>query len=363
MVKYNWPVITEEMKEAVVAVLEGNFHPPGEQTIAFEEEFAKFCGAKHAIALSSGTAALHLSALALGIKKGDEVITPSNSMSSSGDSILFVGATPIFVDIDEKTYNIDSNKIEEKITSKTKAIQPVHMYGYPVDMDPILELAEEKDLLVFDDACHSNGCKYKKNRIGNMGDITSFSFVSKSMTVGGDGGMVATNNEDLAESVYMLRRHGRNRKGDQVKLGYNYRIGEMAAAIGRLQLKKLDKWNDQRRIHAKLYSDLLEDTPVKCPIEMDWAHPVYLNYVITAPKRDDLKKFLHERGIQSRNPYPPLHTLPYYIERFGDLTGKMPLTENHQKNALGLPVYPTMTTEDIEEVANIVKDFYKNHPN
>ena len=221
MRKYHWPVITDEMKKAAVEVLESDFHPPGEQTFAFEKEFANFCGAKYAVTVSSGTAALHLSAIALGIEQGDEVITSSNSMSSSADSILFVGAKPIFVDIDDKIFNLDPNRIEEKITSKTKAIQPVHMYGHPADMGPIMDLAEEKELFVFDDACHSNGSKYKKKRIGNMGDTTSFSFVSKGMTVAGDGGMVVTNNEELAESIEMLKLHGRNKKGDQMKLGYN----------------------------------------------------------------------------------------------------------------------------------------------
>ena len=358
MVEYRWPIITDEMKKAVLDVLQGDFHPPGEQTAEFEKEFSKFCGAKFTVAVSSGTAALHLSALACGIGPGDEIITTSNSMSSSVDSVLFVGAKPVLVDINKETFNIDAEKIEEKITSKTKAILPVHINGHPADMDPIIELAEKHDLIVFDDACHAAGAKYKEKRLGNMGDISSFSFVSKNMTVGGDGGMVVTNKEELAEKVKMLRRHGRNEKGVQVMLGYNYRISEIASALGRLQLKKLDEWNKLRRKNAKCYEELLKDTPTNCPVEKSWAYHVYLFYFIEGPERDKLQNFLKNKGIRTRTPYQPIHTLPYFVERCGKLDKDLPITMRHFANSLALPVYPTMTKEDIEHVAESVIEFY-----
>jgi dTDP-4-amino-4,6-dideoxygalactose transaminase len=360
LVEYKWPIITDEMKKAVVEVLENDFHPPGKQCTEFEKEFAEFCDVKYAVAVSSGTAALHLSMLACGLGPGDEVITPSNSMSSSADCILFVGAKPVFVDIDVETFNIDTNKIEEKITSKTKAILPVHLNGHPADLDPIMDLAEDHELFVIDDACHSAGAKYKGKRLGSLCDMTCFSFVSKSMTVGGDGGMLVTNNEKFAETADMLRRHGRKRDGTQVMLGYNYRMGEMAAALGRLQLKELDKWNVQRRRNAKLYSEFLRDAPIKCPVESEWAYHVYLSYFIEGGKRDALRSFLSGKGIRTRNPYTPIHALSYITERFGNLDGTLPVTETHYKNALGLPVYPSMTKEDIEQVANNIKEYYRD---
>jgi len=352
-------IITEEMKRAVMDTLDGDFHPGGAQCRRFEDEFAEYCGAKYAVCVSSGSAALHLATIACGIGPSDEVITASNSMSSSADCILHVGATPIFVEIERETHNMDPGSVERNITRRTRAIIPVHMYGHPADMDAILDIAKRHGLAVIEDACLSAGAKCKGHRLGIFGDATCFSFVSKNMTVAGDGGMVTTNDERVADTVRMLRLHGRDREGKQKILGFNYRMSEISATIGRLQLKKLDEWNEKRRSYARTYSDLLKDACLDLPIEKEWAFHVYLHYMTGCNRRDHLRSLLEKKGIRTRIPYPPIHLLPYVAERFGLKEGMLPITEGHWRRGIALPTYPSLSEAKIHEIAENVRDALK----
>ena len=351
--------IDDETRQAVLQALDSSKYILGENVKKFEENFAKFCGTKYAVCVSSGTAAIFLTLLSLGIKKGDEVIVPSFTALPTVSPILHVGATPVFVDIDLETYTIDPNKIENKITGKTKCILPVHLYGHPADLDSIKELANKNNLILFEDCCQAHGAKYKGETVGGISDVGCFSFYpSKNLTVCGDGGMVVTNNEELATKVRMLRDHGRKEKYVHELLGFNLRFNEIQAAIGLRQLEKLPWFNEKRREHAKIYSELLKGSPLVIPIERDWAYHVYHLYVVRTEKRDPLAKWLNERGIQTGIHYPiPVHLQPA-VKNIIPPPPDLGLTEKCANQVLSLPMHPQQTMDELKYVAQALKDFF-----
>jgi len=361
--KMNIPLVKvyvdDEIKKAVLEVLDSGWYILHEKVQEFERKFAEFCGVKNAVCVSSGTAAIFLSLLALDIKHGDEVIIPSFSFISSATPIIEVGAKPIFVDIEAKTYTVDPEKIREAVTKRTKAIMPVHLYGHPTDMDVILEIAEENDIYVIEDACQAHGAEYKGRKAGGIGHVACFSFYpSKNMTVCGDGGAIVTNIEEIAEIVRKLRDHGRRDKYVFELKGYNLRFNEIQAAIGIKQLEKLPGWNEARRNIARMYNQALKDLVIT-PVEEPWAKHVYHLYVIRTRKRNELKEFLSRQGISTLVHYPlPIHKQPAITS----LLGAQPTLKNTEKFAdevLSIPMYPTLTKREVKYVSDKISKFFE----
>lgn len=353
--------VDQEIKKAVIETLDSGWYILGEKVREFEQKFAEFCRVEHAICVSSGTAAIFLALKALDIKPGDEIVVPSFSFIATASPVLHIGAKPVFADINLRNYTLDPNDVKRKISEKTKAIIPVHLYGHPADMDPILEIANENDLFVIEDACQAHGAEYKGRRVGGIGDITCFSFYpSKNMTVCGDGGIVTTNNEEIAEKIKMLRNHGRREKHTHEIIGYNLRFNEIQASIGIKQLEKLPNWNKARQKIARIYNRTITDLVVT-PIEDQWAKRVYHMYVIRTEKRDNLQKFLKRQGVYTGIHYPiPIHKQPA-IET---ILGRQPPLKNSELTArtvLSLPLYPQLTPSKIEYVCAKINDFFKTH--
>jgi len=347
------------IKKAVAEVLDSGWYILREKVKEFEDKFAKFCGVKNAVCVSSGTAAIFLSLLALDIKAGDEVIVPSFSFIASAAPVIQVGARPVFVDVEARTYEADPEKIREAVTKRTKAIFPVHVFGHPANMDPIMEIAEENDLTVIEDACQAHGAEYKGRRVGGLGHVACFSYYpSKNMTVCGDGGSVVTNDEEVAEKVRMLRDHGRREKYIFDALGYNMRFNEIQAAVGIKQLEKLPKWNEARRNNAKTYNQAL-DGLVTTPTEEKWAKHVYHLYVIRTKKRDKLAEYLKQHGVSTLVHYPvPIHKQPAITEALG-AQPTLKTTDKICEEVLSLPMYPSLTKPEVEYVSEKISDFLK----
>jgi len=361
--KMNIPLVKvymdDNIKKAVLEVLDSGWYILHEKVREFERKFAQFCNVKNAVCVSSGTAGIFLSLLALDIKHGDEVIIPSFSFVSTATPVIEVGAKPVFVDIEPRTYTVDPEKIREAVTKRTKAIMPVHLYGHPTNMDPIMEIAEENDIYVIEDACQAHGAEYKGRRVGGIGHVACFSFYpSKNMTVCGDGGAVVTNNEEIAEIVRKLRDHGRRDKYVFELKGYNLRFNEVQAAIGIKQLEKLPNWNEARRNIAAMYSKALEGS-VTTPVEEPWAKHVYHVYVIRTEKRDELREFLNHHGISTLVHYPvPIHKQPAITS----VLGTQPALENTEEAAnevLSIPMYPALTKREVKYVSDKITEFLK----
>ena len=351
--------VDDEIKNAAIRVLESRRYVKGEEAKKLEEEFAEFVRAKYGIATNSGTSALHVALLAIGIKRGDEVIVPSHTFIATVSPVVHIGAKPVFAEIDEETYTINPEDIRKKITERTKAIMPVHLYGHPCNMDEIKEIAEEHDLKIIEDACQAHGAEYKGKKVGSIGDIAAFSFFpSKNMTVAGDGGMIVTNNEEYAIKAKALVDQGRiaGKKYEHDFVGFNYRMSEILAAIGRVQLKHLPEWIEKRREVAGIYDEILEEDVV-LPMEKEWAKHVYHLYVIRHEERDKLKEFLKEKGIATGIHYPiPVHLQPSMRE-YGNV--KLEVTEKIAREILSIPMHPQMEREDVEYVANAIKEWLR----
>jgi dTDP-4-amino-4,6-dideoxygalactose transaminase len=363
--KSQYKEIRGEIQEAINRVLDNTAFILGEEVVKFEEEFARYCGTRYGIGTSSGTSALHLALLSLGIGEGDEVITAPYTFTSTVGTIIHCGAKPILVDINPRNYNIDVQKIEEKIAKRTKAIIPVHLYGQPADLDPILKLAKKYDLKVIEDACQAHGATYKFKmqnekckikRVGSMGDIGCFSFYpGKNLGAYGDGGMVVTNDEEIAEKIRLLRDHGRREKYEHLMIGYNYRLDALQAAILRIKLKYLDEWNEKRRKNASIYNELLKDLDVITPYEEEYGKHVYHLYVVRIKKRDKVYKFLQEKGIACGIHYPlPLHLQKAY-HGLGYKKGDFPVAEKCAREVISLPVYPELKRNQIEYIVKNLK--------
>jgi perosamine synthetase len=347
------PQIGEEEKQAVLEVLESGMLAQGPRVKAFEEAFAEMCGVRHAIATSSGTTALHAALLAHGIEPGDEVITASFTFISSANSALFVGARPVFVDIDPTTFNIHPDLLEAAITPRTKAIMPVHLFGLPADMDPIMELAERHGLAVIEDACQSHGAEYHGKRTGSFGTGAFSLYPTKNIT-SAEGGMITTDDDRIAEACRLIRQHGMRRRYYHDELGFNFRMTDVHAAIGLAQLHKLDRFNKARIANARFLSENLRGvvTPV---VPQGYKH-VFHQYTIRVPdgRRDALMEHLKERGIGTSVYYPvPVHKQTYYTRELGyDL--HLPETEKAAQEVLSLPVHPGLDQADLERIVEEV---------
>ena len=353
------PVIEEEEINAVIDVMKSGMIAQGPKVIEFEEEFAKYVGAKYGIATNSGTSALHVALLAAGIGEGDEVITTPFTFAATGNSILYTGARPVFVDIDPETFTIDPAKIEEAITDKTKAIMPVQLYGQAADMEPIMKIAKEHDLIVIEDAAQAHGAEYKGEMVGNLGDMACFSFYpTKNMTTS-EGGMITTNNEEFAENAKVFRAHGSATKYHHDVLGYNFRMTDIAAAIGLEQLKKIDSFNAKRIENAKCLNEGLKDIDsIETPIVKDGCKHVYHQYTIKIKdgKRDELSDYLIENGIGNGIYYPiPLYNQVLYKELGYDQA--LPVTDEIVEEVLSLPIHAKLTQEDLDYIIKTIKEF------
>ena len=349
--------IEEEVLTEITRVLSSMKLFLGYNVQQFEVDFARYCGTEFAIGVGSGTEALHLALLACGIREGDEVITVPNTFFATVEAIALVGAMPVFVDIDPKTYNIDIAQIESRITTKTKAIIPVHLYGHPADMGSIQELALAHNLVIVEDACQAHGAEYMGRRTGSLGNVGCFSFYfSKNLGAYGEAGIIVTSDPDVAKKCRMLRDHGQDTKHSHSLMGVNSRLDEIQAAVLRVKLPHLDEWNNKRRAIAQAYEEGLPSSLVK-PIEMPWAKHVYHLYVIRSRFRDQMRNNLEAKGIATGIHYPiPIHLQEaclHYCKRDFSL----PVTENITKQILSLPIYPELTLEEVEYVCSCIREF------
>jgi len=356
MINMAKPQIGEEEKKAVLEVLDSGIIAQGPRVKAFEEAFAAMCGVKHAIATTSGTTALHTALLAHGIGEGDEVITSAFTFIASANSILYVGAHPVFVDIDPATFNINPALIEAAITPRTKAILPVHLYGLPCDMDPIMAIAKKHNLVVIEDACQSHGAEYKGKKVGAFGTGTFSLYPTKNMT-SGEGGVITTDDPVIDEKCRVVRQHGMRKRYYHDELGFNFRMTDIHAAIGLEQLKKLARFNEVRQANAKFLSTHLKGVTV--PAVPKGCTHVYHQYTVRVPggKRDALRAYLQEHGVGSEVYYPvPIHQQTFYVQELG-YDQSLPETERAAQEVLSLPVHPGLSAADLEAVVAAVNDF------
>jgi dTDP-4-amino-4,6-dideoxygalactose transaminase len=350
------PIIGPEEKQAVMDVLDSGIIAQGPRVKEFEEAFAGMAGTSHAIATTSGTTALHLALLAHGIGEGDEVITSPFTFIASANSVLFVGAKPVFVDIDPKTYNIDPSAIENAITDRTKAIIPVHLFGLMCEMDAIMKIAKKYNLVVIEDACQAHGAVYKGKKAGSISTGTFSLYPTKNITAG-EGGMITTNDDYIAEKCRVIRNHGMRRRYYHDELGFNFRMSDIHAAIGLTQLRKLDQYNTARQKNAEFYDQNLHG--IETPFVPDNLIHVYHQYTIRVPggKRDALREYLASQGIGSEVYYPvPIHKQSFYLEKFGDKQS-LPQTENAALEVLSIPVHPSISTDELEFVVSNINFF------
>ena len=354
--------LKDEIDEAVIGVMARGDFILGGAVKELEEQFARYCQVQHGVGVASGLDALLLSLLALGIKDGDEVITAANTFVSTVFAISRTGAKPILVDCDPKTYNIDGSKLEEAITPLTKAIIPVHLYGQPADMDPLMEVAREHNLKVVEDACQAHGAKYKGRKTGSLGDVGCFSFYpGKNLGAYGDGGMVVTDDGKIAEKIRILRNVGSKVKYYHIEKGFNSRLDTIQAAILNVKLKHLDEWNAQRRKAAAEYNALVKEIRgVITPKEMKNCTPVYHLYVVRVKERDSVLEKLKEAGVDAGIHYPiPVHLLDCYRD-LGYREGSFPATEACARGILSLPIFPEITKDQTRYVAKELKDILQD---
>lgn len=352
--------IKPEVDKAIQNVIENTSFVLGPAVEEFEKNFADFCNVKYAIGVNSGTAALHLSLLSLGIGLGDEVITVPNTFIATAEAISHCGAKPVFVDIDEETYNINPDLIESKITDKTKAIIPVHLYGNPCDMERINRIAKRYNLFVIEDACQAHGAEYRGKKVGSLSDIAAFSFYpGKNLGAYGEGGIIVTNNEALANKCKLLRAHGEYPKSTHSIVGYNYRINGIQGAVLNVKLKHLNEWNELRRKKAELYNYFLKGILITPKIN-EKNKSVFHLYVIRDKERNKLAEFLKSKGIDTGIHYPrPIHLQEAYRE-LGLKEGDYPIAEKCMKEILSLPIFPELTEEQIRHVVNSIREFKNN---
>jgi len=346
-----------EIKNAVISVLDkGNFIL-GAKTEEFEKKFAKYCDVKYAACVSSGTTALFLALKSMGVKKNDEIIIPSLSFVATATPILMCGAIPKFAEINSKNYTINPSSIMKLITKKTKGIIPVHLYGHPANMDEIKKIGKENALFVLEDSAQAHGAKYKNHMVGSLGNASCFSFYpSKNLTVCGDGGIVVSDNHEIIEQVKKLRNHGRTQKYIHETLGYNFRFNEIQAAIGLIMLKRLTKYNNNRRRIAKIYNKILKEEVIT-PREEKWARHVYHMYTIRTKLRNKLQNLLKNEKISTGIHYPiAIHNQPIF-SKFAK--SKLKITEDVCKTTLSLPMFPSLKIEQAKEIAEKVRSLHE----
>lgn len=359
-----YETIKPEIDAAIQRTIDNTAFILGPEAKKFEEHFAEYCNVKHAIGLDSGTAALHLAMMALGIGAGDEVITTAHTFIATAEPISLLGARPVFVDIAPRTYNLDPEKLSAAITPRTKAIIPVHLYGQPAEMDAILEVANRNNIPVIEDAAQAHGATYRTRRVGTMGLMACFSFYpGKNLGAYGDAGALVTNDDALAAKIRMLRDHGRTTKYEHEITGYGFRLDGIQGAVLDVKLKHLPQWNAARRAHADYYTELLAnvDDSIVPPYEPAHVQAVYHLYVIRTRKRDELLQYLKEHDIEAGIHYPvPLHMQPVY-KNLGYAHGAFPETELAARDILSLPLYPELTHAQMERVVETMREFYKHN--
>ena len=384
--KAQYDSLGEKLDKVALGVLSSANYIMGKTVTDFEKEFADFVGVKHAISVGNGTDALVLALKSMGIGEGDEVITTPFTFFATAEAISAVGATPVFVDVNKETFNIDVTKIEEKITSKTKAIMPVHIFGQSADMDEINEIAKKHNLYVIEDACQAVGGKYKGRKIGTLGDIACFSFFpTKNLGCAGDGGMIVTNDDKIATIARALRTHGSGENGqkaynllnnieEEVKtaegandtvynplkyynylIGFNTRLDAIQSAILSVKLKEIDSWNAKRREIVELYDEALQNSDLVTPVAKDYNEHVYHMYILQSENREEVLTKLKEAGIATGVYYPvPLHLQKVYKD-LGYKEGDMPVSEYLSHRTFAIPVYPELTKEQVEYIISKVK--------
>ncbi|MFC1998998.1 DegT/DnrJ/EryC1/StrS family aminotransferase [Chloroflexota bacterium] len=350
--------IKTEINESIQQVLEKGQFILGPKVAELENAISEYHGVKHAVGVASGTDALVLALRALEIGPGDEVIVPAFTFFATAEAVSVVGATPVFVDIDLKTYCIDTGQIEGKVTPKTKAIIPVHLYGHAADMDAINQIAEKHELKIIEDNAQAFGAEYKGRKTGSMGHVSCFSFFpSKNLGTYGDGGMLATDDEQVADKARMLRTHGWKQKYFPVTIAYNSRLDELHASTLLVKLKYVDNWNEQRRKAAQKYGELLTSPGVVTPTEEPYAKHVYHMYVIRVKRRNELQSYLKEKEIASAIYYPiPLHLLEAY-NHLGYVKGNFPNAERACSETLAIPLFPEITSAQIEATTSSIYSF------
>jgi dTDP-4-amino-4,6-dideoxygalactose transaminase len=347
--------IKTDIQEAVNKVFETGQFVLGDEVAAFESEFAHYVGADQGIAVNTGTSALHLALLAAGVGPGDEVITVPFTFVATVAAIGYTGARPVFVDIDPRSLTMDVAQLEAAITPRTKAVVPVHLYGQPADMDPLLAIARKHGLIVIEDACQAHGAEYNGRRVGSLGDLGCFSFYpGKNLGACGEGGIVVTSNPKYAETVRMLRDWGQSKKYHHVLRGYNYRMEGLQGAILRVKLRHLEAWTDQRRSRAAEYNRFLRESDVERPQEMPYARHVYHIYAVRTRDRVELQRTLQSYGVQTGIHYPiPVHLQEAWRD-LGYVAGDFPHSERAANEVLSLPMYPELSNIQVEFVSAAV---------
>jgi len=353
--KAQYASIKGEVNAAIQGVLDSTQFTLGSEVVAFEKEFAAYCQSEQGIGVNTGTSALHLALLAAGVGPGDEVITVPFTFVATVAAIYYTGARPVFVDIDPRSFNMDVGALEAAITSRTKVILPVHLYGQSADMDPILAIAKKRGLVVVEDACQAHGAEYKGRRAGSMGAMGCFSFYpGKNLGAYGEGGMVVTNNAEYARTIRMLRDWGAERKYEHVLKGYNFRLEGIQGAVLRVKLKYLEGWTEARIAAARRYDRLMAKNGVATPEAMSYARHVYHIYAIRTQNRAAWQQALQTQGIHTGIHYPiPVHMLPAYAD-LGYKSGQFPNAEKASAEVLSLPMFPEMTAEQSEIVSAAV---------
>jgi dTDP-4-amino-4,6-dideoxygalactose transaminase len=356
--KAQYAEIRSEVDAAVGRVIANADFILGKDVEEFEAEYTRYCEAAHCVALDSGLSALELGMRALGIGPGDEVITPAHSFIASSSAISFTGATPVWVDSDPQTYNIDPKLIKAAITPRTKAIMPVHLYGQPADMEPIMEIARRHKLLVVEDACQAHGARYRGRRVGTIGDIAAFSFYpGKNLGAYGDAGALVTNNAEVAKTVHDMRNYGQRKKYEHAFLAWNRRMDTLQAAILRAKLPHLEAWNTARRRHASAYDELLAGSGLGLPHTAPGVEHVFHLYVVQSERRDALLAHLADGGVHGGIHYPvPIHLQEAYRPA-GKGAGSFPVAEAVTPRVLSLPMYPELGEDQLQRVADAVASF------
>ena len=374
------PLISEEEIQEVVDTLKSGWITVGPKTKAFQTEFKNYLGCRYAIAVNSCTAGLHLGLLAAGIREGDEVITSTNTFAATSEVILHTRAKPVFVDIDNKTLNIDTNNIEASITKKTKAIVPVHFGGHPCEMDQIIEIADRYNLFIMEDAAHALGASYKNKKIGTIGDVTSFSFYATKNLTTGEGGMITTNQKKLAAKMELQSMHGINNNAwkryssegtwyyEVVYPGFKYNMSDINAAIGLIQLKKFDTYQNLRKKYASIYNEEFKNlSAIEIPTSADhvdhaWhLYVIKLNLDVLTINRDKFIRELFNRNIGASVHFIPMHLHPYYKITYGDQNGKFPVAEDIYRRVISIPLYQKMNLQDLDKVISSVKSIIKKY--
>ncbi|HYG25107.1 MAG TPA: DegT/DnrJ/EryC1/StrS family aminotransferase [Verrucomicrobiae bacterium] len=352
--------IRKELDAAIARTLDNCSFCLGPDVVQFEKDFAKYVGAEHCVAFNSGTSALHIALMLLDVGAGDEVITTPMTFVATSWAISYVGAKPVYVDIEDATFNLDPARIEAAITPRTKAIMPVHLYGHPFDLDPVLAVARKHKLPVVEDTAQAHGAKYNGKMVGTFGEISCFSFYpGKNLGAAGEGGALVTNNAAFAARARSLREHGSTVRYYHDEVGFNYRMEGIQGAVLGVKLPHLPKWTAERRRVAHRYHELLADTPLQLPREADYAESAYHLYVVRHPRRDELKKHLEGNKIGCALHYPlPLHMQKCYAS-LGYKEGAFPITEKAARECLSLPIYPELTDAPIQRVSQVIHEFFR----